>query len=195
MKTQEIRDAGLPFISAGFAPAVVTGEDFIVERQKLVLAGRDALRIIISDVDPGQCQDWADEHDDLVGNLDRKALAICHGNSTDARKLRDQFIQHYLQGRNALEKLRSQYPNLYETVFRIKQDKEHFLATESLIPDSLPPQKMQTTLKAFNEELSKALPGMANFTIAQLVHEAVSDWLLRCPLNFPNTNSTNAATS
>lgn len=188
-KASEIRAASLPYIANDFAPAIVTCEDFVIERQKLVVAGRDTLRIIISDVDPGQVADWADQHDNLIGNLDRKALAICKGNASGARKLRDEFVKHYLQGYNALEKLRSLYPELYEMALRIKTDKENFLAAESAIPDSLPPQKMKEVLEAFKNELTKAMPGMSNHSRNQLVYEAVSDWLLRCPLDFPTDDS------
>jgi hypothetical protein len=190
-KASELRAASLSYIAADFAPAIVTCDDFIVERQKLVITGKDSLRILISDVDPGDCADWADQNDNLIGNLDRKALAICHGNKERAVKLRDEFVRHYLNGRNALEKLRSMYPELYETAYRVKLDKENFLATECLIPDSLPPQKMKEVLNTFKIELEKAMPGMSDFTRAQLVHEAISDWLLRCPLDFPNDHPAN----
>jgi hypothetical protein len=188
-KASEIRAASLPYIANDFAPAIVTCHDFVIERQKLVVAGKDSLRIIISDVDPGRCADWADQNDNLIGNLDRKALAICHGNRTQARKLRDEFIKHYLQGYNALEKLRDLYPELFEMALRIKNDKENFLAAESAIPDSLPPQKMREVLGAFKGELAKAMPGMSDHTRNQLVFEAVSDWLLRCPLDFPEPDN------
>jgi hypothetical protein len=194
-KANEIRALGLSHIKCDFAPAIATGDDFVIERTKLTISGRDSLRIIFSEVDPSQCQDWADGNDELVANLDRKALAICHGNIGGARKLRGELIKHHLQGKNALEKLRSQYPELYETAFRAKQDKEKFLAVESLIPDSLPPQKMKETLRGLQDELAKNLPGMADLTITQLVHEAVSDWLLRCPLDFPNNGATNGTIS
>ena len=118
-KASEIRSASLPYIADDFAPAIVTSDDFLVERQKLVLSGRDALRILISEVDPGECSDWADQNDNLIGNLDRKALVICHGNKGNARKLRDEFIRHYLKGRNAIEKLRALYPELYEMALRV----------------------------------------------------------------------------
>jgi hypothetical protein len=144
----------------------------------------------ISEVDPAECADWADQNDNLIGNLDRKALAVCHGNKANARKLRDELVKHYLKGRNALEKLRASYPDLYEMALRVKQDKENFLATESLIPDSLPPQKMREVLTSFKIELEKTMPGMSDLTRTQLVHEAISDWLLRCPLDFPDDAKT-----
>jgi hypothetical protein len=194
LKAGEIRSSALPYITTDFAPAIVTSDDFLIERQKLVFSGQDALRILISEVDPSECSDWADQNDSLIGNLDRKALAICHGNKNNARKLRDEFVKHYLRGRNALEKLNSQFPDLYEKALGIKHDKESFLATESLIPDSLPPQKIKEVLTSFKKELEKAMPGMSDFTRSQLVHEAISDWLLRCPLDFPsavNLNNSN----
>lgn len=194
-KADEIRQKGLPFIAEDFAPAIVTGEDFLVERQKLVSAGADELRIDAPEVDNDGCQDWVEANDHLVGNLDRKTLAICHRRTDEARKLRDQFVRHYLQGGNALEKLRIQYPDLYETVIRMKRDREQFLVTESLIPDSLPPQKMKETLDSLQKQLSNTLPGMSGFTVSQLVHEAVADWLLRCPLSFPDSTHSDGHTT
>lgn len=188
-KADEVRQAGLTYIASDFAPSIATGEDFLVERQKLVAAGADSLRITAPPAGEGDCLDWVEANDQLVGNLDRKALAICHGRKTEARTLRNEFVRHYLQGRNALEKLRSQFPDLYETVFKVKEDREQFLATESLIPYSMPPQRMKETLAEFHQRLKHALPGMSNFTIDQLVHEALADWLLRCPLDFPHATS------
>jgi hypothetical protein len=184
-KAAEVREAGLPFIASDFAPSIVTGEDFLVERGRLVSAGADSLRIESQELDDHVREDWVDTNDQLMANLDRKALAICQGRITDARKLRDDLVRRYLEGQNALEKLASLYPDLYEVAFRVKEDREHFLETESLIPDLLPPQKMKETLDSLRAEFATALPGLSRFTVNQLVHEAVSDWLLRCPLDFP----------
>jgi hypothetical protein len=184
-KAAVIRQAGLPFIAPDFAPSIATGEDFLVERGKLVFAGADSLRINAPEVTDDAREDWVDTNDPLMANLDRKVLAICQGRTTEARQLRNDLVRHYLEGRNALERLGNQYPDLYEAAFRVKEDREHFLATESLIPDLLPPQKMTETLNGLRAEFATVLPGMSKFTVNQLVHEAVSDWLLRCPLDFP----------
>lgn len=186
-QARQIRAAHLPFISADFAASIGTAADFTVERQKLVTTRIPALRIAVEEIRSEECDDWAEANDELIQNLDRKSLAICHNKAEQARKLRDEFVRQYLRGTNTLDKLRNEYPQVYEVAHAVKQDREAFLASESLIPDSLPPQKLRETLDRFRDDLRGGLPGMAQFTVDQLVHEAVADWLLRCPLDFPAT--------
>lgn len=185
-KAAEVRGAGLSFIANDFAPGLATLEDFVVERQKLALARSESLRID-GEVPQGRdVQDWVGENDQLIANLDRKVLTVCHGQANEARKLRDRFVHHYLEGRNVLDKMKNQYPELYEALFRIKEEREHFLETQSLIPYSLPPEKIRETLVDFRGEVQSTLPGLSLFNVEQVVHEAVGDWLLRCPLDFPS---------
>lgn len=184
-QARQVRAAQLPFISADFAASIATAADFTVERQKLVTTRIPTLRIPLEEVRPDECDDWAQANDELIQNLDRKSLAICHSNAVHARKLRDEFVRQYLRGKNALDKLRNEYPQVYEVAHTVKQDREAFLASESLIPDSLPPQKLRETLNRLEEQLRGGLPGIDQLTVDQLIHEAVADWLLRCPLDFP----------
>jgi len=182
----EVRKANLPFIGADFSAAIATGDDFLAERQQLATRRIEALRITAEELKATECEDWAEANDAFIQNLDRKVLVVCHKKAEQARRLRDEYVRHYLRGRNALDKLRNQYPQVYEVAHRVKQDREVFLASESLIPDSLPPQKLRETLERLRKELQSNLPGMADFTIEQLIYEAIADWLLRCPLDFPS---------
>jgi hypothetical protein len=185
---QEVRDANLSFIAADFAASIATGDDFLIERQQLVTTRMPSLRIATEEVRSEECEDWAEANDEVIQNLDRKSLTVCHNKQDQARKLREEYVRHYLRGKNALDKLRNEYPEVYEVAYRVKRDREVFLASESLIPDSLPPQKLRETLDRLRAELQSELPGMASFTVEQLIQEAVADWLLRCPLDFPPTS-------
>lgn len=131
-KLKVLRTAGLSFISPTIVPGICTGENFIVERQQLVRAGKESLRIAVAWVDQAQITDWVAANDELVARLDKKALAIRHQDAATARRLRDESVRHYLDGQNALAKLRADYPDIFEAVDRIKKDREHFLVTESL---------------------------------------------------------------
>lgn len=188
-KIKSLRTAGISFVSPDIVPAICTAENFIEERQRLVQAGRESLRIATSLVDYAQITDWVAANDELVAKLDGKALAIRHQDATTARKLRDESVRHYLDGQNALAKLRADYPDIYEAVDRIKKDKEHFLVTESLTTSALPPDHWRQTRDSLEAEFAQALNGLDRFTVRQFVHEAVADWLLRCPLQFPNTTT------
>lgn len=188
-KLKAIRSLGISFISPTILPGICTGESFIVERQQLIQAGRESLRIAVALVDQAQVTDWVAANDELVARLDKKALAIRHQDATTARRLRDESVRHYLDGQNALAKLRADFPDIFEAVDRIKKDKEHFLVTESLTTSALPPDHWRETRDALESELAGALSGLDRFTVRQFVHEAVADWLLRCPLDFPQPSS------
>lgn len=184
-KMKAIRALGLSFISPTIVPGICTGESFAVERQQLIQAGKESLRIAVALVDQAQVTDWVAANDELVARLDRKALTIRHQDATTARRLRDESVRHYLDGQNALAKLRADFPDIFEAVDRIKKDKEHFLETESLTTSALPPDHWRETRNSLETELAGALSGLDRFTVRQFVHEAVADWLLRCPLDFP----------
>ena len=188
-KIKSLRTAGLGFIAPEIVPGICTTENFIVERQQLVQAGKESLRIAAALVDQAQITDWVAANDVLVARLDGKALAIRHQDAATARKLRDESVRHYLDGQNALTKLRADYPDIFEVVDRIKKDKEHFLATESLTTSALPPDHWRETRDSLEAEHAQALHGLDRFTVRQFVHEAVADWLLRCPLDFPTPPS------
>ncbi len=184
-KMAELRSANLSFISPGIVAAICTGDDFAIQRQQLIQAGREALRIDAGFVPPAEVDDWVVGNDQLVAHLYRKVLTIRRGDELGAKKLRDLFVQHFLDGQNALAKLRSDFPDLFEAVDRIKKDKEHFLATASLSTPALPPDHLKQTTASLESEIATKLQGLDRFNVQQFVHEAIADWLLRCPLDFP----------
>lgn len=188
LKMADLRAANLAFISPKIVPSICTGEDFAIERQQLIQAGRESLRIDAGFAAPAAVEDWVTGNDQLVAQLYRKVLAIRPGDEQGARKLRDLFVQHFLDGQNALAKLRTDFPDLYEAVDRIKKDKEHFLATASLSTPALPPDHLKQTTAALESDIAAKLNGLDRFNVQQFVHEAIADWLLRCPLDFPNSS-------
>ncbi len=192
-RIDQIRQAQLPFVAQDMVPAICTLDDYVEQRQMLIQAGRDSLRIEVDPVALTDVADWVSANDPFVAHLFRKALTIRHGDETTARQLTDHFVRFYLDGQNALTKLRDDFPELYEIVDRMKKDKEHFLATESLVTPELAPTFLKQTTDDLESQLCAKLQGLDRFTVKQFVQEAISDWLLRCPLDFPTaaSNGTN----
>ena len=186
-KIAELRAANLPFISPRIVPSISTCDDFVMERQQLIQAGRESLRITAEFVAPTAVTDWVAGNDQLVAQFYRKVLAIRRGDEDGAKQLRDLFVKHFLDGQNALAKLRTDFPDLFEAVDRIKKDREHFLATESLSTPALAPDHLRQTTASLEANIAAQLQGLDRFNVKQFVHEAIADWLLRCPLDFPNS--------
>lgn len=184
-KAVEVRSWALQYIAPDFCIHIVTEDDFAVEREQLVVAGVSSLRVEPDQPEQSAFIQFEESHDEWMRNLDTKVNKLTRSlPGTDALALRRQFMLHYLEGQNVLAKLHSEYPDLYEAARRTKTDRERSLATECMLSTLEPTGALQKHLVEFREALRTQFRSLDPGTCDLLVWEAVSDWLLRCPLNF-----------
>jgi hypothetical protein len=187
-KAEEVRQAELPYVGDDFHIGVVTDDDFAPEIQTLARLGSVQLDLPLRNPDPQELDEWARKHSPSITKMDEKLRKIKIISSSEQRsRLRSEMIRHFLVGQNALERLKLTYPDLYEEVIRLKDVKETYLAVESLLSSDPPNRTLTNTINDFATSLAETLPGVANSTTKAFAFEAVSDWLLRCPLDFPVT--------
>ena len=89
-----------------------------------------------------------------------------------------------MEGQNLLEELRK-CPTVYEQIVKVKRGQEDFLATECMVATGSAAQILQDALKAIKAAVAKAAVGVSDHNTNAMAWEAVADWLLRCPLDFP----------
>jgi len=185
-KAEEIRNVNLPYVADGFFVHIATEEDFAVERQSLLDVGLAKIQVDPDEFNTATGEDWSEENDDLVKELNRKIEILNPRlDKNSLVQLKGKFIHHYIEGQNVLEILHSKYSDLYVAVKRLKTNREKFLETSSLIPTGAPADTFHIALSEFKNELTDEVKGLSNNMVEILGHEAVSDWLLRCPLDFP----------
>lgn len=185
-KATEIRNANLPCVADDFYVHIATEENFAVERRLLLDVGLANIQVDPDEFETATGEDWSEENDGLVKTLDRKIEILNPGlDKNEKLQLRGKFIRHYIEGQNVLEKLHSKYSDLYVAVKRLKTNRKKFLETSSRIPTGTSADTFNRALSEFKNELTDEVKGLSNNTIETLSYEAVSDWLLRCPLDFP----------
>lgn len=184
-KASELLKDGLPFIDGSFQIAICTQDDYETETTLLALNRTPCIDIEPAELSPTAVDEWMKSSgDDYRGNLSNKCRVL-QPDPKLALQMQVAFIRKLLQGQNALEKLRSRTPDLYQEAVRLKRKTEEFLDAESLMADAQPPEKLRTTLDEFQRNLRERLPGVDQATLKHVGFEAVVDWLVRCPLNFP----------
>jgi len=187
-KTQEIIHAALPYVDDDFRVVVCQETDFAVARDQLINATSQGLRFKTSPITAEEVNAWTQSNDVMLGVLKGKIgkLPTLH---TQAQ--RDTFVikvlQWYLSGQALLERLRD-YPQVYEKVIETKSHRETFLAMGSLHGSASNVVVMET-LTDFKETLKREAKELHDFCAEQLAYEAVADWLIRCPLEFPEAAS------
>lgn len=186
-KTTEVRDAGLPYVGDMFRVTVCDEEHFRVARNQLINSTTDRLELRAEPATGQQVTEWAAENDVLLNVLDGKLRRLPTLPDDVARKqFRNSVLKWYLEGQSLLEALR-RYPHVYERVVKAKSHQENYLAMAAATIQQSPADILKTALDTLRETFEREVKQLSVLSADSLVHEAVADWLLRCPLSFPET--------
>lgn len=185
-KETEVRDRKLKHSTVDFRISVITGEEFEVEQR--LLANLDIYQFDVPAPTPApeSIIGWmkGKKNLKLVDNLSRKATIIGSGKS-DAQKNKflSRMVENYIGGNIVLGKLQQELPDVYEKVIERKLDREGELEGGFYSTTLVPAEFFESTLKQYKTELT-TVKGISAHVADVLAREAVSDWLLRCPMEF-----------
>jgi hypothetical protein len=187
IKEQLVRSTKCKHADKDFRIAIITGEDFAVEKQELANAGLVSFDAVPQVVPDNTLNDWLQNATnlELVANLNRKTAVIVSSQTTSMTRFRLRIVKNYISGNIVLKKLENELPDTFKRVLELKEEKEGDLDTETVALDLVPSKFFQATLENYQTQLSST-PGLSQRAIRTLAKEAVADWLLRCPLEFDN---------
>jgi hypothetical protein len=185
-KALEVRELNLMHVADAFRISILTQDDFAVEAQ--LLAHLNLLRFDVAapPVAPRKLAEWMDRRAnlELVSNLRHKAELLAQGRSQDQREvLQARIVANYIGGNLVLGRLERDLPETYAKIADCKAGKEANLEAESIITNKVPAEFFESTLQRYREEVA-AVPGIGPNAANTLAWEAVSDWVLRCPMRF-----------
>jgi hypothetical protein len=185
-KETEVRGKKTKHLKEDFRISVITGDEFLIEKQ--MLARHDLYKFDVKELPQTAitAASWMQQNAglELVTNLTRKATVIAKGKPPNARaKFLNQMVKDYTAGSVVLSKLEQEMPEVYEEVMKKKTDREGELETASVTNSLVPGKFFDATLAQYKTEL-RGVSGISSRAADILAREAVSDWLLRCPLEF-----------
>lgn len=189
-KASFVQSKCLPYVETNFHIHIATGEDFAIERQATVKMRVASLQLVESEVLEVEVQDWADQNDQFVTVLDRKIRAYSgETREQKIRSLRDQWIERFIAGENTLKKMQIDYPDIWQEFRALKKRREKGLFTKysTATAGTL---VLQETLNQFRSEIEDNLPNLVG-RAEELSVATVAEWLLQCPLDFPDGTPTN----
>jgi hypothetical protein len=182
-KTAEVVAANLPYVSEKFHVVVCHEEDFALERDKLLNSTSHLLKFLVASTSEKTMAEWKSSNQGLAATLLEKIAKLkTLPNEQSQRKFHGEVLRWYLDGQMILDALRN-YPDIYEKVIQAKAHRENFLAMASL-SGSTPQDIFISTVKDLTATFKEDVRELHAFSAESLSHEAVADWLLRCPLDF-----------
>ncbi|MBD2187740.1 hypothetical protein [Pseudanabaena mucicola] len=184
-KAKEVLELNLPYVSNDFKIFIATDDHFAKERNELANSGVIDIDIPDTEISSKNREEWLNLNDGLVKNLDIKGQKILGISSDDKiESFKRLIIDQYLSGQNLLNQLSDNYPDLYASLSNYKLIYESELSMTSLINDSASNNFFRQTLKEYEQNIKSVTPNLSSTTIKKLSLEAISDWLMRCPLDF-----------
>jgi hypothetical protein len=183
-KTAEVLGASLSYVGEGFRVMVCQEEDFSVERDQLLSANEMTLSVTVEPSTAEAVAEWAATNDRLAGTLLEKIERLpTIPNDLGRQQFHASVLKWYLEGQSILDALR-QYPEIFEKVLRAKAHRENLLVMATVSGKS-PQEILTTSIQQLYEALRLEVRELHSFSAENLAHEGVADWLLRCPLDFP----------
>lgn len=180
-KATEVRGWGLPFISSAFSIVIETDDDYAIERAAL-----HAIPTPVVNTAPladGAAGIWSAQNQDLRSTALAKLTKITSSPAARDRVL-DSLTGQYLQGENALDRLRAVVPEVHRGILAAKAQREDLLVLEYPADQSSSQAKLAEIARDFSAILQKDYPVLTEQVATTLAWSAVADWLMRCPLDF-----------
>jgi len=182
-KAEQVRNMGLAHIAPDFDILIHDRDDFDEESWKRRAGLRARLRLAIA---PATDQDVADIETssvDLVDNLRRK-LAKRTRAASDLEDDVDVALRSFIEYQNALDFLRANAPEAHEEIVALTSQRLKRLklvgAKASENAANILELELDSLTASFKERVANLDPDAAQ----ELAFGVVSEWLMRCPLDF-----------
>lgn len=185
-KAQEVSALKLAHVASSFWITILTQDDFAAEAQLLANLNLIKFDVPVPQVAPRKLAEWMERERnlELVDNLRRKAEVLTKGKSQEQKELlQARIVANYIGGNVVLGRLERELPETYAKIADYKAGKEANLEAESVLTNRVPAEFFNGTLEEYRKELA-GVPGMGSNAANTLAWEAVSDWILRCPMRF-----------
>jgi hypothetical protein len=184
-KALECKGWGLGILADDFFVTLETEENWPAESSALQNARASRIDFRVTRARSADLSQWRDGNVEHFKNVRRKC-GIMSGRSNELQQeWESKIIQYYIEGQNAMSAIRTKYPDIFENITSLKEQKEQYLLEVTSTANG------QSAMRVFNEVIAdmKAaikteLPNASDNVIDALTREATSDWLMRCPLDF-----------
>lgn len=174
-KQAELRKCAYAEVDDDFVIRVLTHREFESEKAQL---NAELLLLPIVEV-----QDDGLSEVPLLEELRGKADVLTSG---DRDVLVDSFVQHYMRGQSLLQRIKTNYPQVWTDIDLAVRSRERGLATTSLLDgEGHPP--LPSLVEDVEARVASAAPSLSDGHALDIAWGTLADWLIRCPLD-PRTS-------
>ena len=186
-KAEQVRAASLDYVESNdFRVAVVTDDYFQRERALLGAAAAIEIHIPTPELDSSEEDLLSAGGPSFLVNLREKTARIpTLDDPNRAEEFKATIMANYVRGQVVLDRLSRDFPEVFEVIIQEKSARSRQLEIESLLATGDGRERVTAEIQSMKETIQSRFPNISAETQTSLAMEALSDWLLTCPLDFP----------
>ena len=177
-----LKREGHTFLSANFEALVHSQDDFPGEMEQL---RQLSIGPPLSVTPPSDAEVVAAGGGEMSTRITEKLGRAFRGASSATQiEQRSAYIRAHLHRENTLEQLRLNHPALWDRSIQCLDAEEQRLVAMGA-SSTVPAEQLDVSMRRIEVSLSTDLPTLPKSMVTRIALGTVSDWLFRCPLDFP----------
>lgn len=189
-KTADIKKKGPNHITPDFQIGIIIPDVHLkVEIAKYVELGLAQMKLPITIPDTTEVVDWRKKNLRLVNRLIGKLVKLRTIAPTKMDERVQKYLEDFLSFKSVLEDINATSPQLYEKFVRLRDATERTIETFSDVGAVKDGRALTEQMDGLAEKIKTEFGTTFDLaTVECLVRGVFSDWLMRCPVDFPEVN-------
>ncbi|WP_148061209.1 hypothetical protein [Frondihabitans sp. PhB188] len=180
-KVNDVLSWNLPFIHSEFRIVIETLDNYQTESREI---NELPLPLIsVEPLGPEETQVWSGGNMTLFDTAKSKISAVTDS-PTIATAIVETLLKQYLEGENALQRLKEVAPDNYQNVLSARSNKESLLVIEHPPSSLSSPTSLPAIMDELSANFSRENPNFNKTLSDRLAWASIGDWLMRCPMDF-----------
>lgn len=183
-KTGDLRNAKCSVLDTLFEVTIQDTNSFPADAVMAGMSSLSTVRLAITSPSQEELDTWAAGSSDLLANATRKLKKRAGADQVQAAVA--EATRDFLQGNAMLDALRTGSPDLHEKVMSAIKSRARRLQFAGPQGGSTAGAILHTELDALISAMRTAAPSLSNENAEQIAYGSISEWIMRCPLDFPD---------
>lgn len=183
-KTVEIRGKSYSYIDDTFEVCVHDSSVFDADALKAGMANINMVNLSVPDPTGTEIGVWAAKSQSLLVTARTKLAKRASG--TDLDVVVADATKFFLKGAALMDALRSSAPELHDKLLGAIASRRRHLEFAGPLGGPTPNSILQAEIGHLTHEVLKAAPNLSQVNVDQIVYGTLSEWIMQCPLDFPN---------
>lgn len=184
-KSTQMREAGLSHVDDAFQATINDMKAFDAEHLSTRLAALQKIDLPMVSVSSDEIQEFEQIEGGLVTALSHKLTKRALAGGFDSHGKKERFVGKFIERENALDRLREGAPHIYEAIRGVIDRRTEQLEMLGNPSDESASAIFKTAFQELLSEIEQTLPALTKASAEAIALGTVSEWLMRCPLDFP----------